>query len=61
MFSSDMTGTYDIAVFDVDNDGFSDIVTGRCVGTFVWMNEATPGVGSPQGTTRIGGSVTIRR
>jgi hypothetical protein len=39
MQASDLTGTYDFAVFDIDNDGDLDIVMGRCNGTFVWMNQ----------------------
>ncbi|MFT5049719.1 MAG: hypothetical protein ACI8QZ_001112 [Chlamydiales bacterium] len=39
MVPSDLTGTHDVAVFDVNNDGFPDMVFGRCIGTFVWMND----------------------
>jgi hypothetical protein len=39
MQASDMTGTFDIAVFDIDNDGDKDIVMGRCSGTQVWINQ----------------------
>jgi hypothetical protein len=39
MQASDLTGTYDFAVFDIDNDGDLDIVMGRCNGTQVWMNQ----------------------
>jgi hypothetical protein len=37
--ASDLTGTFDVAAFDIDNDGDTDIVYGRCSGTFVWMNQ----------------------
>lgn len=36
----DLTGTFDVAVFDINNDGWKDMVFGRCNGTFVWMNVA---------------------
>jgi hypothetical protein len=39
IFPSDLTGTFDEAIFDVDNDGDMDIVFGRCAGTFVWLNQ----------------------
>ena len=44
MTSSDLTGGHDVAVFDIDNDGDNDMVLGRCIGTFVWMNDAVPTV-----------------
>jgi len=39
MFNGDLTGTHDVAVFDINNDGYPDMVFGRCTGTFVWMND----------------------
>jgi hypothetical protein len=33
------TGTHDIAVFDITGDGRPDLVTGRCDGTDVWINQ----------------------
>ncbi len=38
LHSSDMTGTHDVAVFDVDNDGDNDMVISRKDGTDVWEN-----------------------
>jgi FG-GAP-like repeat len=37
--ASDLGGTFDEAVFDIDNDGDNDIVIGRCSGTYVWINQ----------------------
>ena len=42
--NSDLTGGHDVAVFDLDNDGDNDMILGRCVGTFVWMNDTVPTV-----------------
>lgn len=39
---TDLQGTYDTAVFDLDNDGDKDLILGRCAGTFVFRNVATP-------------------
>jgi len=36
---SDLTGTFDEATFDIDNDGDIDIVFGRCGGTSVFINQ----------------------
>lgn len=40
--SSDLQGTYDTAVFDLDNDGDKDLILGRCAGTFVFLNVSPP-------------------
>ncbi len=34
---SSLQGTFDTAVFDINNDGALDLVLGRCGGTQVWM------------------------
>ena len=33
-----LTGVHDVAVFDIDNNGWLDLVIGRCTGTQIWMN-----------------------
>ena len=33
------TGTYDVAVFDINGDGWRDLVLGTCTGTSVWIAE----------------------
>ncbi|MHC5211796.1 MAG: FG-GAP repeat domain-containing protein [Planctomycetota bacterium] len=38
MHDADMRGTYDVAVFDIDNDGWKDMVVSRSAGTDVWIN-----------------------
>jgi hypothetical protein len=37
-----LTGTFDVAVFDINGDGWKDLVIGRCSGTQVWMNVPPP-------------------
>lgn len=39
LFDPDLICTFDVAAFDIDNDGDTDIVFGRCSGTYVWMNQ----------------------
>ncbi|MGP1346736.1 MAG: FG-GAP-like repeat-containing protein [Phycisphaerales bacterium] len=34
-----LVGTHDIAVFDINNDGWKDMVIGRCSGTQIWINQ----------------------
>ena len=33
-----LNGVHDIAAFDIDGNGWTDLVIGRCSGTQVWMN-----------------------
>lgn len=46
-----LTGGHDVAVFDINNDGWPDMVLGRCTGTQVWMNVPPVGISFtyPQG------------
>lgn len=37
---TDLVGTYDVAVIDVDRDGQKDILVGRSAGTVLWLNQA---------------------
>ncbi len=37
-------GVHDVAVFDINGDGWVDMVIGTCTGTEVWMNEAPIGL-----------------
>ena len=39
--STELRGTHDFAVFDLDNDGDLDLVLGQCSGTSVWINDQT--------------------
>ncbi len=39
-----LAGTFDIAVFDINGDGWKDMVIGRCAGTQVWINVPPLGV-----------------
>lgn len=45
-------GVHDVAVFDINGDGWLDMVIGTCSGTEVWMNEAPIGlnISFPAGT-----------
>ncbi len=40
----ELRGVFDIAVIDIDQDGWKDLVLGKCSGTQVWMNEPLAGV-----------------
>ncbi|MHC4990303.1 MAG: FG-GAP repeat domain-containing protein [Planctomycetota bacterium] len=39
-----LIGVHDAAVFDINGDGFNDIVLGRCSGTQVWINQPPDGL-----------------
>ncbi|HIE72491.1 MAG TPA: VCBS repeat-containing protein, partial [Planctomycetes bacterium] len=34
-----LQGTFDVAIFDIDGDGWKDMVVGRCTGTQVYIND----------------------
>ncbi len=38
LFANQLTGTHDVAVFDINKDGWLDMVVGRCSGTFVYTH-----------------------
>ena len=42
--TSMLVGTHDVAVFDINGDGWKDLVIGRCTGTQVWMNDPPTGL-----------------
>ncbi len=42
--TSVLTGTFDVAVFDINGDGWRDMVIGTCSGTSVWMNQPPTGI-----------------
>jgi hypothetical protein len=39
-----LAGTFDVAVFDINGDGWNDMVIGRCAGTAVWINQPPSGI-----------------
>lgn len=45
------TGVHDCAIFDLNGDGWNDLIIGRCNGTEIWMNEPPGGLvfNFPQG------------
>ncbi len=49
--ANDLTGTHDVAVFDLNGDGWKDMIVGRCAGIRVFMNVPPLGVvtGYPNG------------
>lgn len=42
MSASDLQGSHDVLVFDIDLDGDNDMFLGRANGTYVWDNQADP-------------------
>ena len=38
----DLNGTFDVALFDIDNDGDNDAILGRGEGSFTWINQTIP-------------------
>ncbi|HEB54097.1 MAG TPA: VCBS repeat-containing protein, partial [bacterium] len=41
---ADLQGTFDVAVFDINGDGWKDLVVGRCTGTQVYINDPPTGL-----------------
>lgn len=42
--TAQLMGTFDVAAFDINGDGFKDLVIGRAAGTSVWMNQPPVGL-----------------
>ena len=42
--SSELKGVHDVAVFDINGDGWLDLVMGRCNSTEVWIQDSPSGV-----------------
>ena len=55
-----LRGTHDVAVFDLDGDGWKDLVIGRCSGTEVYLNQPPPPAGGvPDGDGVPGTQLTV--
>jgi hypothetical protein len=58
--ASDLEGVHDVAVFDVNGDGWQDLVLGRCSGTAVYVNVPQPPAGSvPDGDGVAGAALSV--
>ncbi len=61
--ASQLKGTHDVAVFDINGDGWKDLVVGRCSGTEVYMNVPPFGAAgsTPDGDIIEGAMLTLDR
>ena len=41
---SDRTGVHDVAIIDINGDGWDDLIMGRCSTTEIWMNQPPTGI-----------------
>ena len=55
VLSPNMTGTHDVAVFDINSDGWKDLVVGRCTSTWIWINVSP----CPADNAPLGGNGTV--
>ncbi len=59
-----LTASHDVAVFDINGDGWKDMVLGRCSGTEVFMNvppSSPPAGGTPDGNNVPGPPLTVSK
>lgn len=54
---TNMTGTHNVAPFDIDGDGWTDVVSGRCTTTHVMMNKPVGLEYSGNGTPSCKGTI----
>jgi hypothetical protein len=60
--SNQLEGVHDLAVLDIDGDGWKDIVLGRCSGTSIYINVPPVAAGSvPDGDTVAGAPLTVAK
>jgi hypothetical protein len=59
--SDKLVGTHDVAVFDIDGDGWKDMVVGRCTGTELYTQRPSgpPAGATPDGTDVPGQQLTV--
>ena len=54
---SNLTGSHDVAIFDIENDGDLDMILGRCSGTTIYVNQVNPECATDLG---FGGNVRLQ-
>ena len=61
--SNKLAGVHDVAVFDINGDGWKDMVVGRCNTTEIYLNQPAgdPVGGSPDGSTIPGQQLLLGR